>query len=107
MPNLYDMPHGDPGGYPAASTIVTCRIVDRGRLAALSDCVSPLADPRGPWLARQLMRKARVVDKEWNHCPLIGRSIRFQFSFSDDEMTVSTPRGPKNEPPPDQLPPTE
>ncbi|MES2444520.1 MAG: hypothetical protein V4574_16970 [Pseudomonadota bacterium] len=68
-----DVPDYGRIGLRDAHTNVTCRIGEAGRLA---ECVSPLRDDRGPWLARQFTLW-KVLDEQAGGCPLIGRSVRF------------------------------
>ena len=82
-----DVPDYGRIGLRDAQTSVTCLIVEDGRL---TDCVSPLGDDRGPWLARQFTRW-KVLDAQADGCPLIGRSIRFHVFIN---MHPAAPDGP-------------
>ena len=69
-----DSPVRDRYGFDDANTTVTCRI---GKGGYLTDCRTPLADARGPWLLRQF-RFWRVLDTRFAGCPVIGRQVVFR-----------------------------
>jgi hypothetical protein len=81
------MPDSDYGGYPDARTAVTCRIEAGGRL---NGCTSPLEDPRGPWLADQVMRHFKVLDRKEGGCLLKGRQVFFNFRLMRSGETDDT-----------------